>query len=61
MTLTDDEHELVDLARATIDANTDAGLSAPGGLISVFASDLLPYSFDYRAEQVCETTKSVSQ
>ena len=52
MTLTDDEHELVDLARATIDANTDAGLSAPGGLISVFASDLLPNGFDYRAEQV---------
>jgi cytidine deaminase len=27
-------------------------LSSPNGLVSVLASDLLPFSFDYRAEQV---------
>ena len=41
--LTDDEWDLVELARATIDANTDAGPDE--GVRSVLIADLVPLAF----------------
>ncbi|MGV8874787.1 MAG: hypothetical protein ACOH2Q_19820 [Rhodococcus sp. (in: high G+C Gram-positive bacteria)] len=41
--LTDGDHTLVELARATIDS--------PDGLVGVLACELLPSGYDYLAEQ----------